>query len=172
MCSKMTNTLFNRQQALKEYKPMQPIQLPTELIQYYTQKIQNICEQEGCDSLPASYLIELEGYQPLIDANYIKYVALKHIDNLIKYIKSKGIVLDDIEWNIKLIINEITTNKVDEDYYLNTIDIYESIGKGNDTDIYDLINQAIKFDNKRMLYYLIFKEDEEMADRVYEVIKE
>ena len=127
MCSNMTNTLFNRQQALKAWKPMEPIQLPPNQIQYYTQKIQNICEQEGCNSLPASYLIELEGNQDPIDADYIKYLALKHIDNLIQYINSKKIVLEDIEWNIKLILNEITTNKVSEEYYLNTIDIYESI---------------------------------------------
>ena len=168
----MTNTLFNRQQALKEWEPMQPIQLPTNQIQYYNQKIQNICEQEKRNSLPASYLIEIEGYQPLIDVNYIKYVALKHLNTIIEYIKSKGVVLKDIEWNIKLILNEITTNKVNEDYYLNTIDIYESIGGLDEPDIYNLVNQAIRLDNKRMLYYLIFKEDEEMTDRVYEVIRE
>ena len=168
----MTNILFNRQQALKEWEPMQPIQLPTNQIQYYNQKIQNICEQEKRNSLPASYLIEIEGYQPLIDVNYIKYVALKHLNTIIEYIKSKGVVLKDIEWNIKLILNEITTNKVNEDYYLNTIDIYESIGGLDEPDIYNLVNQAIRLDNKRMLYYLIFKEDEEMTDRVYEVIRE
>ena len=170
----MTNILFNRLQALKKYKPMEPIQLPTNQIQYYTQKIQDICNNEGCDSLPASYLIELEGNQDPIDADYVKYVALKHVDNLIQYINSKGMVLEDIEWNIKLILNEITTNKVDEDYYLNTLDIYNSIS-GNSFDepnIYDIINQAIRLDNKKILYYLIFKEDEEMADRVYEVIGE
>ena len=166
MCSNMTNTLFNRQQALKTWKPIQSIHLPDELIQYYNQKIQNICIEEGCDSLPASYLIELEELQPIIDVNYVKYVALKHMNNLIEYIKSKGVVLEDIEWNIKLIINEIITNKVNEDYYLNTIDIYESISGISEPDIYDLINQAIRLDNKRMIYYLIFKEDEEMADRV------
>ena len=168
----MTNTLFNRQQALKEWEPMQPIQLPTNQIQYYNQKIQNICEQEKRNSLPASYLIEIEGYQPLIDVNYIKYVALKHLNTIIEYIKSKGVVLKDIEWNIKLILNEITTNKVNEDYYLNTIDIYESIGGLDEPDIYNLVNQAIRLDNKRMLYYLIFNEDEEMSDRVFEVIRE
>ena len=172
MCHNMSKTLFNRQQALKAWKPIQPIQLPTQQIQYYTQKIRNICNNEGCDSLPTSYLIELESNQQPIDADYVKYLALKHIDNLIQYINSKGIVLNDIEWNIKLIINEITTNKVNEDYYLNTIDIYESISGISEPDIYDLVNQAIRLDNKRMLYYLILKEDEEMADRVYEVIRE
>ena len=170
----MSVILFNRIQALKEYKPMEPIQLSTNQIQYYTQKIRDIHNIEGCDSLPASYLIELEGNQQPIDADYVKYVALKHIDSLIEYIKSKGMVLDDIEWNIKLILNEIINNKVDEDYYLNTLDIYNAISGNNfnEPDIYDIINQAIRLDNKRILYYLIFKEDEEMADRVYEVIGE
>ena len=166
------NTLFNfnRQQHLKTWQPLPNINLQPEEIQYYEQKIQNKCEEEGCDSLPASYLIELEGYETKIDADYVKYIALKHISSLINYINTKNVVLNDIEWNIKLILNEITTNKVSEDYYLNTIDIYTSITPKYDADIYDLINQAIRLDNKRMIYYLIFKEDEEMADRLSEII--
>ena len=170
----MSETLFNRIQTLKTWKPMEPIQLSTNQIQYYTQKIQNVYTQEGCERLPTSYLIELECNQHPIDADYVKYLALKHIDGLIKYINNKGMVLNDIEWNIRQILNEIIDNTVDEDYYLNTLDIYNSIS-GNDfdePDIYDIINQAIRLDNKIILYYLIFKEDEEMADRVYEVIRE
>ena len=168
------NTLFNfnRQQHLKTWQPIPNINLQPEEIQYYEQKIQNICEKEECDCLPASYLIELEGYETSITPSYVKYIALKHMSSLIDYIKSKNVVLDDIEWNIKLILNEITTNKVSEEYYLNTIDIYTSITPKYDADIYDLINQAIRLNNKRMLYYLIFKEDEEMADRLSEVIRE
>ena len=171
----MTNILFNifnRQQALKTWKPMQPLALPTEQIQYYNHKIQTIQEQEGCDWVSAIHLINLEDLEPLIDVNYVKYVALKHMNNIIEYIKTKGVVLDDIEWNIKLIIDEILTNKVSEDYYLNTIEIYDSISTPDEPDIYDLLNQAIRLDNKRMIYYLIFKKDEEMADRVYEVTRE
>ena len=169
----MTNILnYNRQQALKTWNPLPSLNLPTEQIQYYNQKIESICDQEGIDSFNSPYLIDLEGMQQLIDVNYIKYVALKNQNNLIDYIRSKGVVLKDIEWNIRQILNEIITNQVDENYYLNTIEIYESIDKGINTDIYDLINQAIRLDNKRMLYYLIFKEDEEMSDRVYEVIRE
>ena len=168
----MTDTLFNRQQTLKEWEPMQPIPLPLEIIQYFEQKIQYISEKKKCNRLPVYDLISLEEDEPLIDNNYLKYVALKHINDIIQYIKSKGVILEDIEWNIKLILNEIIKGEVDENYYLNTIDIYESIDKGNYTNIYDLINQAIRLDNKRMLYYLIFMEDEEMADRLYEVIGE
>ena len=158
---------YNRKQALKTWKPMQPLILPTEIIQYYEQKIQYVCDKERCCSLPACDLINIEDQEPLIDVNYVKYVALKHIDGIIQYIKSKGVILEDIEWNIRQILNEIIKGEVDEDYYLNTIEIYESIKNSIfDTDIYNLIDQPIRLDNKRMLYYLIFMEDEDMADRV------
>ena len=165
----MTDTLFtnyNRQLALKEWKPIPSIQLTPDQIQYYNQKIQYVCEKEGCDSSSTHELINVEELEPTIDNIYLKYVALKHQNNLINYIKSKGVVLENIEWNIRQILNEITTNQVDEDYYLNTIDIYESLNNSIfEPDIYYLINQAIRLDNKRMIYYLIFKEDEEIADR-------
>ena len=174
----MKNTLFNmynRQQALKTWKPIPSIQLQPEEIQYYNHKIKTMEEKvDWCSLKYPEGLMNEELEQPQIDVNYVKYIALKYMSNLIEYIKNKGVKLEDVEWNIKLIINEILTNQVNEDYYLNTIDIYESISEGRfgEVDIYDLINQAIRLDNKRMLYYLIFKEDEEMADRLSEVIRE
>ena len=173
----MTNTLFNmynRQQDLKSWKPIPNIYLHPEEIQYYDHKIKMLEETDyGSIKYPGS-LIDIETEQPQIDANYLKHVVLKYMRNLIEYIENKGVILEDVEWNIKLIINEILTNQVSEDYYLNTIDIYESISDGRfgEVDIYDLINQAVRLDNKRMLYYFIFKEDEEMADRLSEIIKE
>ena len=168
-----SNTLidFNRQQTLKEWEPIQPIQLFTNQIQYFEQKIQYISEKRKRNRLLAYDLIELEEDEPVIDNNYLKYVALKHIDNLIQYIKNKGVILEDIEWNIKLILNEIITSQVSEDYYLNTIDIYKSIDTENPfaINIYNLINQAIRLNNKRMLYYLIFMEDEELADKLHDI---
>ena len=47
----MTDTIFNRIQTLKTWKPMEPIQLSTQQIHCYTQKVKNICNLEGCDSL-------------------------------------------------------------------------------------------------------------------------
>ena len=164
------NTLFNfnRQQDLKTWQPILNLHLPQEQIQYYNHKIKT----EGVDIRdPEKVLNEAYG-EPNIDANYLKHLVLLHMSHLINYIKRQGVQLDDIEWNIKLILNEILTNQVSEDYYLNTIDIYESISGLDDADIYDLIDQAIKLDNRRMLYYLIFKEDENMVDRLSEVIRE
>ena len=132
-----------------------------------------MCNEKGCHIKYLTTLIDEEAQQSQIDANFVKYVAIKHMNSLINYIKSKGLIFTNIEYNIRQIINEILTNQVDENYYLNTIDIYEGInGTFLYTDIYGLINQAIRLDNKRMLYYLILKEDEDIADRVFEVIRE
>ena len=174
----MTNTLlpyYNRQQYLKTWNPIPSINLTNDLIAYYEQKIDYMCKEKGCSIKYLTTLIDEEATNFQIDVNFVKYVAIKHMNNLINYIKNNEIQFDNIEYNIRQIINEILTRQVDESYYLNTIDIYESISEGflgSDLEIYDLINQAIRLDNKRMLYYLIFKEDEEMADRVYEVIGE
>ena len=174
---KMTNTLFNmynRQQALKSWQPIPNIDLTDEQVMYYNHKIQTMEENiPWCNMKYPGGLIDEEGLnETQIDANYVKYIALKYMSNLINYIKNKGIQFDNIEYNIRQIINEILTRQVDESYYINTIDIYEGInGTFLDTDIYDLIDQAIRLDNKRMLYYLILKEDEEMADRLSEIIK-
>ena len=171
----MTNTLYNtynRQQQLKSWKPIPSIHLNPEEIQYYDNKLKML-EETGYGSIrfPTS-LIDLEAEQPQINANYLKHIVLIYMRSLIEYIENKGVQLEDVEWNIKLILNEIITNQVSEDYYLNTIDIYESLLPNFiQPDIYYLIDQAIRLDNKRMLYYLIFMEDEEMADRLSEVIR-
>ena len=165
----MTNTLFdtyNRQQQLKTWEPIPNLHSPIQEIQYYDYKMQ----VDDIDvRFPEEVLNEAE-LQPQVNANYLIHVVLKHMRSLIEYIESKGVVLQDIEWNIKLILNEIITNQVSEDYYLNTIDIYESISSSDYPDIYDLIKQAIRLDNKRMLYYLIFMRDEQMKDRLDEAI--
>ena len=171
----MTDTLYNmynRQQQLKTWKPFPSIQLQPEEIQYYNHRIETM-EKMGCYLKYSSDLLEEELEQPQIDVKYIKYIGLKYMINLIEYIENNGVKLENIEWNIRQIINEILTNQVSEDYYLNTIDIYESINQSIiEPDIYYLIDQAIRLDNKRMLYYLIFREDEDIADRVSEVISE
>ena len=169
----MTATLFNRIQTLKEYKPMEPIQFLPKQVNEFVKKMQAIAVLEGFNP-PIPYLLELEGMKEVVDADYVKYLARKHIVNILEYIDGKGVVLEDIEWNISQILKEIINGTVDEDYYTNTIDIYDSINGSHtdDIDLYGIINQAIRLDNKRLLYYIIFKESEDIIDRAFEVIRE
>ena len=166
----MTNTLFdtyNRQQQLKTWQPLPNLNLTPQEIQYYDYKMQ----EDDFDAHYPQEILDKAYLQPQVDVKYLKQIVLIHMRSLIEYIESKGVILEDIEWNIKLILNEIITNQVSEDYYLNTIDIYESISGLDNPDIYDLIDQAIRLNNKRMLYYLIFMQDEEMKDRLNEAIE-
>ena len=169
----MTAPLFNRIQTLKEYKPMKPIQFLPKQVNEFVKKIQAIAVLEGFDP-PIPYLLELEGMKEVVDADYVKYLARKHIVNILEYIDGKGVVLEDIEWNISQIIKEIINGTVNEDYYTNTIDIYDSINYtfADDIDLYGVINQAIRLDNKRLLYYIILKESLDIMDRAFEVIRE
>ena len=169
----MTATLFNRIQTLKEYKPMEPIQFLPKQVNEFVKKMQAIAVLKGYDP-PITYLLELEGMKEVVDADYVKYLARKHIVNILEYINGKGVVLEDIEWNISQILKEIINGTVDEDYYTNTIDIYDSINGSytDDIDLYGVINQAIRLNNKRLLYYIIFNESEDIIDRAFEVIRE
>ena len=169
----MTAAIFNRKETLKQWKPMVPIQFSPKQISDYTKKIQAICILEGGD-LPISYLIELEGLRIEVDKNYVKYLARKHIVDILAYIDGKGMVLENIYDNIQQILKEIIDGAVYEDYYTNTIDIYDSINGSHcvEIDLYGVINQAIRLDNKRLLYYIIDDQSAYIADRAYEVIRE
>ena len=167
----MTTGLFNKIEILKQWEPMEPIQFSAQQVQKFVNKIQTINKITGCNQ-SISYLIELEGYNAEVDKDYIKYLARKHVVNVLEYIDSKGVVLEDIWENIDKILKEIIDGTVDEDYYLNTIDIYDSINGSNMDDLYGVINQAIRLDNKRLLYYIIYRESSDIADRAFEYIRE
>ena len=169
---------FERKQYLKTWQPIPNLHLPPELIQYYNHRIQtygvdirfpeNVLDAAFADILKKIY----ERHE--IDANLLKHLVLLHMGDLINYIESKGVVLGDIRWNIRQILNEIINNEVDEDYYLNTIDIYEGISGYDEGEagIYTLLDQAIRLGSWRMIYYLIFKEDEKMSNSLSEIIRE
>ena len=175
----MTNNGFfnyNRKEALKKWEPIPNLDLPTETIQYYNYKIQvsngelikypiNTIESAVQDVVWDKTLKRNE-----IDDNFLKYLALLHMNHLFRYIEHHGFMLKDVKPVIKEILNEIINNEVDESYYLNTIEIYQDIsGFGYEANIYDLIDQAIKRENWRMIYYLVFYEDEKITDRMAEL---
>ena len=170
----MTNNGFfnyNRKEALKRWQPIPDMFLDPELIDCFNNKV----ETDGLLIRDRPEELFDESYNALKETDirfeYIKYVVLLHMNYVIKYIENQGVFLGDFIGNIKQILNEIINNEVDESYYENTIEIYEDIlgFDMGEADVYDLLDQAIKRENWRMVYYLIFWEDEEMADRLSEV---
>ena len=171
----MTTQWYNRTQALKTYKPQQPLVLTDQKVYEYEVKIHNTCNYKNFDKSLIIILLNLEEEENVIDIDYVEYLGLKHVKNKINYVTEvKGVKLDNIENNIRLILNEIINGYICESYYTNTLDIYDSISDNCDEEpnVYKIIDQCIRLNNKRMLYYIIFNEDEEMADRVYELTRE
>ena len=172
----MDCNIFDRKNTLKTWKPIQTIPFTQDETIQYEQKIQNNCEKYGLTYRNIISFINLECENRDVrhpNHNYIKYLVLKHLNNLVKYIENKGIYLENVKLGIKTILNEIVTNQVSEDYYTNTLEIYREITNKNydDIDAYDLIDQAIRLDNKKVLYYIIFSEDEDLNDRLYEIME-
>ena len=168
------NSLFeyNRQEDLKTWQPIPSMNFKPELIEYFNHK----AKMDDVDI--RSRMEELFYFETFEETDeyfiYLQYMVRMHMSCVIDYIqKIKGVFLGDFVWNIKQILNEIVNNEVDEDYYLNTIDIYEGISGCDEggADIYDLLDQAIRLGSWRMIYYLIFREDEYMADRLDEMNK-
>ena len=174
----MTNNGFfnyNRKEDLKRWQPISSIFPEPGIIEYLNDKVK-IDEQPIHDRPEALFD---ESFKALKETDlhytYIRYVVILHMNHIIKYIESKGVFLgDSFIGNIRFILNEIINNEVDEDYYKNTIEIYENILGfcEGEADVYDLLDQAIKRENWRMVYYLIFWEDETMQDRLSEVNKD
>ena len=165
---------YNRKEALKRWEPIPNMDSDPEIIQYFNDKT----EIDGLSIRDRPEDLFDESYKALKETDvhfeYIKHVVLMHMNYIIKYIENQGVFLGDIRWNIRLILNEIINNEVDENYYLNTIEIYEDIlgSDRNEADVYELLDQAIKRENWRMVYYLIFWEDDTMQDRLTEVNKD
>ena len=165
---------YNRKEALKRWQPIPNIYSEPGLIEYFNDKVKidEQCIRDRPEELFSESFKALK--ETDLHFKYIKHVVLLHMNYIIKYIENQSIFLGDFIGNIRFILNEIINDEVDEDYYKNTIEIYEGILGlcEGDADIYDLLDQAIKRENWRMVYYLIFWEDETMYDRLTEINKD
>ena len=115
------------------------------------------------------YLIKLEGQQDVVDVEYVNYLFYRHLKNMVKYMANRGVYLIDIEQNIKLVLNKITTGVVKEEHYEKLIDQYDNLSGGY-VNIYDVIDRAIDFNNYEILYYIYYMEEEETLKSVFKVI--
>ena len=163
--------MFDRINTLKSWEPTPVKHFTTEQMVKYIQKIQD----SSLDMTVPDQLIAEEGESLNPDYDYMAYIAQTHILNMVKYLGENGCFLGDIVVGIKSILKEIINQEVDEDYYQNTIEIYEdliyNVTKDNDINIYQLLDEAIKRDNKRLIYYLFFSEDLTVTDRIEEYTK-
>ena len=162
---------FDSINALKSWEPNPIKPFTTIQMANYEQKIQDSC----LDMTIPDQLIAEEGQSLTPDRDYMVYIAQTHMFNMVRYLNDCEYYLGDIIVGIKAILKEIINQEVDEDYYQNTIKIYEdliyNVTKDNNINIYQLLDEAIKRDNKRLIYYLFFDEDLTVRDRIEEYTK-
>ena len=161
--------IFNRINVYKNYKPTTWFQFTTEEMEKYEQKI-----QENNNQFYPEYAIEEEFNNLVVDLLYLQYIKQTHMFNLVRHLEINNFYLGDIQHGIACVFNEIINGEVDFSYYDNTREIYENLTyneKGvDDITAYDLINQAIKRDNKRVAYHLLYEEDLHLQDVIEDYI--
>ena len=152
------NGLFNIKESMRKWRQFPDMYFSQETFDYYNNKI--ITDHVDLKDPENMF----NGDEEIIDTTYVKYVMLLHMKNVTDYIVSKGVFLGNVEQNIKTILNEIINDEVNESYYDNTLEIYRDISDLRlDEEIYILLNQAIKRDNLRMIYYLIYYRQNELT---------
>ena len=161
----MTATLFNRIDIYKNYKPTTWVQFTPQEIERYNQKY----KKKNNQFYPEDAIAE-EFENQVVDQLYLQYIKQTHMFNLVRHLDINNFYLGDIQHGIACVFNEIINGEVDFSYYDNTIEIYRDLiynEKGvEDITAYDLINQAAKRDNKRVAYYLLYREDLNLQDIV------
>ena len=157
--------MFNRIDIYKNYEPTTWVQFTPHEIERYNQKIQ----ENNNQFYPVNAITE-EFKNQVVDQLYLQYIKQTHMFNLVRHLDINNFYLGDIQHGIACVFNEIINGEVGFSYYDNTREIYEDLiynEKGvEDITAYDLINQAAKRDNKRVAYYLLYREDLELQGEI------
>ena len=151
---------YYRLNTLKEYKTRTFNDYPQQVIDDFENKIKCICELDGCSPTDTTNLMDLEGLEPNPCKHYLNYLFYRHMFAMVNYINAKlPEALPNIPENIRVILDEIINGEVDESYYENTVGIYGDIAGCDEDDCYPVIDQAIRLNNIKLLYYIYFLEE-------------
>ena len=157
-----------RKEQLKNWQKLPDLWLPPETVAFYNQKI----KASRVDiALPQSTIADEDDTGENIDHTYLKYLMLLCFNDYVLYTESKGVILKNDKINIGNILNEIINNEFPESYYTETIMFYRNLFGWIHCKYYDygLMDQAIKFNNQRMIHYLIFRKQENLEKWFKEV---
>ena len=156
----MTTINYYYLNALKEHKTRAFNEYPQQDIDKFENKIKHICEVNSCNALDTTYLMDLEGLEANPCKDYLNYLFYRHMYLLINYINARlPTPLPNVGEGITAILNEIINGEVHKDYYDNTVGIYEDIAGCDEGDRFPVINQAIRLNNVKLLYYIYFLEE-------------
>ena len=122
------------------------------------------CISEGDVELTTQELIELTAKEDEFNLNYANYLIFKHLHLISDYITQKTTNTWGITINVK--DNQRLNDNINEDYYESWIEFYSTKAFSDYPDIYEIIDQAIKGKNWDVLYYIYYKEENELTNLV------
>ena len=144
------------------------------MAQYYTlsdifkheDTTRNYCNSEGGFELSPPSLIELAGKEPHFDTNYAEYVIFRRLHQIAEYIshksKRKGYQINVTHnQNLK---EDLENNNARKEYYEEWYYQYDDPTYGESDSVYNIIDQAVSDNNWSFLYYLYYKEENELYD--------
>ena len=147
------------------------------MAQYYTlsdifnqeDTTRKYCLSEDGANLSTPTLIYLASLEPDFDTDYAEYVIFKRLHQVAAYIacesKKKGYQINVTHnQNLK---EDLENNNSSEDYYKDWYQRYDDpLFYPEQEKIYDIADQAIRDNNWNVLYYLYYKEENELYDLV------
>ena len=145
------------------------------MAQYYTlsdifeheDTTRQYCLSEDGANLSTPTLIYLASLEPDFDTNYAEYLIFKRLHQVAGYIaresKKKGYQINVIHnQNLK---EDLENNNSSEDYYKDWYQRYDDpLFCPEQENIYQIIDQAVRDNNWNFLYYLYYKEENELYD--------
>ena len=126
-------------------------------------KTRHYCISEGGVELSVPELIKLAGKEEEFNSDYAEYLIFKRLHLISSYIAKKANI--NVKDNERL-KKDIENNNLNKPRYEEWLEFYEREAFNDYPDIYDIIDQTIIDKNWNVLYYLYYKEENELYDLV------
>ena len=129
-------------------------------ISKYEAMTKQFCEKENCEFLPIRVLLDLAASEAEFDGDYARYIINRRLHDIADYIYKKSgrnVTINPI------LRSDIQNNNIDRKAYNEAIESYEDDIPYDDDDIFGTIDKMIRENNWCVLYYLYYKEEEELT---------
>ena len=129
-------------------------------ISKYEQITKRYCEVEGSESLPVRVLIDLAASEVKFNGDYARYLINRRLHDIADYIYKKSRINVTIN---PMLRSDIQNNNINRDAYDEAVKSYEDDIPVCDEDIYNSIDKMLRDNNVQVLFYLYYKEEEELT---------
>ena len=126
----------------------------------FEQITKRYCEMDYSEFPPVRVLIDYAVSEPEFNADYVRYIINRRLHNIADYIYKKSQINVTIN---PMLRSDIQNNNINRDAYDEAVESYEDDIPVCDEDIYDSIDKMLRDNNIPVLYYLYYKEEEELT---------